>query len=156
MECKKIVFAMFCLGFLFLSACKDNVVGTLTDEDHNNAESISGAKFEGNYNYTAYDSLGSIVAVGTLSFEMKDSTNITGVWEIKKVGDPQNIGPQVGKGELVGGLSDGTLWIELNPEFRDNNVFLQGKLEKNKYNGKWFYSSFIGLTNWGTFEAEMQ
>jgi hypothetical protein len=150
MECKKIIFAMFCLGFLFLSACKDNVVGNLTDKDPNTTEAV----LEGNYNYTAYDSLGSIAAEGTLTFEMKDSLSITGEWEIKKVENPQNIGPQVGKGELVGGLNDGTLWIELNPDFRDNNVFLQGKLEKNKYNGKWFYSSFIGLTNWGRFEAQ--
>jgi len=151
---KKIVFEVFCLSFLFLSACKDNVVGTLTDEDHNTADSISGTKLESNNNYTAYDSIGFVVSEVTLSFEMKDSTNITGVWEIQKAGNPQNIGSQVGNGVLVGGLNDGTLLIELNPDFRDNNVFLQGELEENKCNGKWFYSSFIGLTNWGTFEAQ--
>jgi len=50
-------------------------------------------------------------------------------------------------------LTNEILWMELNPDFRDNNVFLQGKPEINKYTGKWFYFSFIGPTNWGSFEA---
>jgi len=138
MNFNKMIFISVWLSLLFFVECNDNIVGTLPD---------------GTYNYTAYDSLGTIVAKGTLIFKFKDSTSVTGEWEIKKVGDPQNIGPQIGEGELIGDLTNEILWMELNPDFRDNNVFLQGKPEINKYTGKWFYSSFIGPTNWGSFEA---
>jgi hypothetical protein len=139
MNLNRIIFIAAWLSLLFLTECSDNLVGALTD---------------GIYNYTAYDSLGVIVAKGTLSFKFKDSTNIIGEWEINKIGDHENIGPQIGNGELKGNLTDGRLSVELNPDFRDNNVFLEGKPGKNKYTGKWFYSSFIGLTNRGTFVAE--
>lgn len=107
---------------------------------------------EGNYKYVAYDSLGTVISKGWLKIEAKDST-IFGNWEINKVGNPQNIGPQIGKGELEGSFNDSVLVVELNLNYVDNNVGLVGSLEKNKYTGKWYYSSFIGLTNWGRFEA---
>ena len=150
MNYKKLVFAACCLGLLFFTACKDKIVEVSPDNDSNIARTLSG----GTFNYTAYDSLGAIVAGGTISFEIQDTTNITGEWEINKVGDPKNIGPQTGSGKLEGNLTDESLMIGLNPDFRDNNVFLEGKPEENKYTGKWYYSSFIGLTNWGTFVAE--
>jgi hypothetical protein len=146
MNYRKLTFAACYLGFLFLSACKDNVVGNFSDENYN---TIS----EGNYDYIAYDSLGTVVAEGMLYFEFKDSTNITGEWEIKKVGDPQNIGPQIGSGKLVGGFSNETFWVALNPDVVDNSVFLQGKSEENKCTGKWEWITEAGPTNWGTFVA---
>jgi len=116
-------------------------------------EGINDPVPDGNYKYVAYDSLGAIISKGWLKIEAKDSSTIFGNWEINKVGNPQNIGPQIGKGELEGGFNDSILVVELNPNYVDNNVGLVGNPEKNKYTGKWYYSSFIGLTNWGRFEA---
>ena len=82
MNCKIIICAIPCIFLLFLISCdenNDNIISSLPN---------------GTYNYTAHDSLGTIVAKGTLSFEIKDTTYVQGVWEISKVGDPQNIGPQ--------------------------------------------------------------
>ncbi|HSP89051.1 MAG TPA: hypothetical protein VLN45_13020 [Ignavibacteriaceae bacterium] len=107
---------------------------------------------EGIYIYTAFDSLGTAVSKGWIKIGIKDST-IFGSWEIDKIGNPQNIGPQIGKGELEGNFSDNKMVIGLNPDYVDNNIVLDGSLKENKLTGKWYYSSFIGLTNWGTFEA---
>jgi hypothetical protein len=53
-------------------------------------------------------------------------------------------------------LTDGQLMIGLNPDYVDNNVTLVGEIENNIYSGSWFYSSFIGLTNYGFFEAKKE
>jgi hypothetical protein len=116
-------------------------------------ESIVDSSIDGNYKYTAYDSLGTVISRGWLKIIIKDSTNVSGSWEINKVGNPLNIGPQIGKGELEGSFNDSLLAIELNPDMVDNNVGLIGKYENNKYTGKWYWITLIGQTNWGRFEA---
>ena len=135
----RLLFIFLLLSNCFLLTCNDSIVDSLSN---------------GNYNYTAYDSLGIVVAEGKLFFKFQDSSNVKGEWEIKKVGNPQNIGPQIGKGKLEGELTDGQLMIGLNPDYVDNNVTLVGEIENNIYSGSWFYSSFIGLTNYGLFEAK--
>jgi hypothetical protein len=108
---------------------------------------------KGAFEYTSYDSLGTVIAKGWLLFDCNDSTYVKGEWRINKVGNPQRIGPQIGDGNLVGSFIEDKLHIELNPDFADNNLGLIGDLEENEYSGKWIYSSFIGITNWGRFEA---
>jgi len=106
------------------------------------------------FSYTARDTLGAIVAEGWLMLDLRDPSNITGEWEINQVKDSVVIGPQVGHGSLKGSLkSSNDMWIGLNPNWVDNNVFLSGKYDGNTFSGKWIFSSFIGLTNWGTFTA---
>jgi len=107
----------------------------------------------GAFAYTSYDSLGTVIARGWLSFDCHDSTYVKGDWSINKVGNPQRIGPQIGDGNLVGSFIEGKLNIELNPNFVDNNLSLIGVLEGNNYGGKWIYFSFAGNTNRGRFEA---
>ena len=137
----KFFFIFLLLSSCFLLTCNDSIVDSLSN---------------GNYNYTAYDSLGRVVAEGELFFKFQDSSNVKGEWEIVEVGNPQNIGPQIGKGKLEGELTDVQLMIGLNPDYVDNNVTLVGEIENNIYSGSWFYSSFIGLTNYGLFEAKKE
>lgn len=137
----KFFFIFLLLSSCFLLTCNNSIVDSLSN---------------GNYNYTAYDSLGIVVAEGKLFFKFQDSSNVKGEWEIVEVGNPQNIGPQIGKGKLEGELTDGQLMIGLNPDYVDNNVTLVGEIENNIYSGSWFYSSFIGLTNYGLFEAKKE
>ena len=133
------LFLLFLLfNICFLLTCNDSIVDLFPN---------------GNYSYTAYDSLGTKVAEGELFFKFQDSSNVKGEWEIKKVGNPQNIGPQTGKGKLEGGMTNGELWIGLNPEYVDNNVFLLGSVERDKYSGSWYYSNLLGRVNYGTFIA---
>jgi len=44
--------------------------------------------------------------------------------------------------------------INLNPEWADNNVFLEGTIDGNKITGNWVYSGFGGVMNHGTYSAE--
>ena len=111
---------------------------------------------EGAFVYTSYDSLGTIIAKGWLTINFNDSAYVKGEWKINKVGNPQRIGPQIGDGKLVGSFLEDKLHIELNPNIVDNNLGLIGNLDGDIYRGTWEYSSFIGITNWGRFEAISQ
>jgi len=108
----------------------------------------------GTYSYTAYDSTGIIVAKGQIELNFRDSTKISGEWNIQQVGNPDNIGPQIGMGKLEGFYAQNELIIELNPHNVDNNLQLIGEHKNSYLRGNWFYISFIGITNQGTFEAE--
>lgn len=108
----------------------------------------------GKYTYTAYDSTNKTMVVrGWFKIIIYDSTKINGEWHFQKIGNPQNIGPQVGDGQLIGEILKEHIWMELNPQFRDNNVSLIGELVRQKIKGKWQYSGFPGIINWGYFEA---
>jgi hypothetical protein len=66
-----------------------------------------------------------------------DSATISGKWHFRSIGSPTNIGPQTGDGNLVGGVENGRVWIELNPQFKDNNLQLTGTLQGGRYSGQW-------------------
>ena len=83
----------------------------------------------------------------------QDTSRIIGGWHFEKIGNPQNIGPQVGDGELIGGKDNSRVWLELNPQYRDNNLQLVGNIEGNQYSGDWFWITIIGVTNKGSFIA---
>jgi hypothetical protein len=94
-----------------------------------------------------------VVVRGWITIGYEDSAHIAGDWKLDKIGDPRGIGPQSGTGKLVGSFYEGKLIIELNPEFRDNNLQLIGDLQQGKYRGEWIWISFVGITGRGTFEA---
>ncbi|MEN8192384.1 MAG: hypothetical protein ABFS12_06175 [Bacteroidota bacterium] len=116
------------------------------------SEDLVGPAPSGAYLYKGYDSLGTKVVEGWLTMDFEDSTNITGQWFFKKIGN-QNIGPQDGGGKLVGGQNEDITWISLNPDVRDNNIHLRGTIKNNRYSGKWIWGTVSGITNHGTFEA---
>jgi hypothetical protein len=110
----------------------------------------------GTYRYSSFDSSGTLLVQGWFTMDVADSDSVTGEWHFTAVGSPQRIGPQTGDGRLVGGIRDSILWIELQPQFRDNNLELAGKLAGDRYTGTWTWISFIGPTNSGRFEAEKE
>ena len=105
------------------------------------------------YTYASYDTNGVALVTGWFMLHYADDSTITGEWHFNPVGNPQNIGPQTGNGILAGGVENGEVWVELNPQFRDNNLQLTGMIQGNRYAGEWAYISFIGVTNHGPFEA---
>ena len=134
-----ILIAMLSLTFYFCD--KDN--------------SINGLKIPGGaYAYTAYDSTGVKIIEGWIKIVFDDSINISGEWELDKIGHPQNIGPQVGSGTLRGSYDKGKIVIGLNPGYMDNNVILTGEWDIRKIEGDWMYVGFPGIINEGTFKAE--
>jgi len=109
---------------------------------------------QGRYSYTSYDSSGKQVVQGWLSLSIDDSGKISGIWNLHKTGNPKNIGPQYGKGKLAGELADSvSLWIELNPDFVDNNLLLRGNYSDHLITGKWQWITFSGVTTEGIFKA---
>ena len=117
--------------------------------------SINGLKIPGGtYAYSGYDSTGAKIVQGWIKLEFDDSTKISGEWELDIIRNPEKIGPQVGEGNLVGNLEDNQLFLNLNPDFVDYNVFLTCPYDDQKLTGKWDYSGFPGIINYGTFVAE--
>lgn len=125
----------------FVSGCK-------SDSEH-----VVGPVPSGVFAYTSYDSMGTAIVQGWFTLIIKDSSSVTGEWHFRPIGEPKNIGPQVGNGNLVGSFHAALLWIELNPQFRDNNLSLRGAIEEGSYNGIWEAIGYPGIMNRGTFRS---
>lgn len=107
----------------------------------------------GSYQYTARDSSGVAVVTGSFTLTPSDSDHYSGEWHFKQIHESIAVGPQLGDGELQAGMQDDVLWINLNPNMVDNNVFLHGTITDGTYSGMWEWSTFIGPTTGGKFEA---
>lgn len=107
----------------------------------------------GSFNYQSYDSLGFLIVIGWLKFEHTDSVMIEGSWQLNNINNRNDIGPQFGQGELIGSITDSQIWMELNPQFVDHNMHLEGTINDKIIEGKWYWISIRGVTNWGTFKA---
>ena len=92
------------------------------------------------------DSKGLVVcANGLMQISIANDSTLTGSWNIAaKEGFEDKIGPQIGKGILEGQISNGKVWINLNPRMADYNIFLTGNYSGNIYEGKWYLSTFRG------------
>ena len=108
---------------------------------------------EGRYQYTSYDSAGTALVNGWFTMNFTDADTFTGEWHFMPIDNPENIGPQTGDGELQGVLREGSVSIELNPQYRDNNIELSGVFTEDHMSGTWIWSSLSGPTSQGTFEA---
>jgi len=118
----------------------------------------------GDYQYTSYDGKGDKVVEGRISITSSEvrrigsaeQTQLKGDWELKKVGPQEHIGMQEGKGDLIGSLDKGELYLNLNPNISDANVILQGKIEGQRFHGTWSFNGYAGAVSKGTFEARKQ
>ena len=84
---------------------------------------------------------------------VSDATRISGEWHFDPIGNPQKIGPHTGDGKLVGGINGEKVWIELNPEVRNNNLQLNGILVQGRVDGQWTWMNYDGIANQGMFQA---
>jgi len=134
----KILFAVL-ISFTFFSCSSP------TDSSNNSVA--------GNYGYTAYNSRGKVITSGSFTINFKNRKNIYGGWHFEKVAGNENIGPQYGDGKFIGEIVEKEIRIELNPNYIDNNVSLSGSINSGDLRGVWTYSTNIGLTNQGYFEA---
>jgi hypothetical protein len=118
----------------------------------------------GDYKYASYDDKGDKVVEGRISITSsevrrigsEEQTQLKGNWELKKVGTQEHIGMQEGKGELIGSLDKGEIYLNLNPNISDANVILQGKIEGKQFHGTWAVKGYAGVVSQGTFEAIKQ
>src|SRR5262245_46847823 len=92
---------------------------------------------DGAYTYTGFDAGGTVVVRGWLMLDLSSATDVSGSWHLEAVGNPPQLGPQVGEGQLTGQRSaSGSLVINLNPGSADSNVFLNGTLDGNAFRGQ--------------------
>jgi hypothetical protein len=108
----------------------------------------------GSFSYQSYDTLGNLIVDGWIDFELTDSERIEGSWQLNNLSHREDIGPQYGSGRLNGTLTDSAISLNLNPQYADHNVYLDGIIKDNVIEGRWIWSTFIGPTNWGAFKAE--
>jgi hypothetical protein len=108
----------------------------------------------GLYDYTAFNSSGVAVVQGTLDLFIAWRGLIIGSWHLEAIGDPGQVGPQIGEGVLQGNTyPNDSLSIGLNPYLIDANVYLEGTMSDSAFSGQWFYYGFPGLLSQGTFTA---
>ena len=105
------------------------------------------------YAYNGYDSTGVKIVTGWLELNVEDSSAVCGSWQFYGFADAEQIGPQQGKGKLAGTIEDSKIYLDLNPDFRDNNVLLVSRFNKSKLSGEWMWVGFPGVINSGTFAA---
>jgi len=107
--------------------------------------------------YTAARAHGMPVVAGTLQLVAHDDSSVTGTWQIDWVvgaDTTDSVGPQVGSGTTSGRLSaDGSIGLDLNPLFADNNVFLDGAVTTAGLSGTWTWSGIAGPIATGRFDA---
>ncbi len=109
--------------------------------------------------YRAFSALGRPLLSGSLVLVAHEDSSVTGTWAIRWVVGADTttpVGPQVGEGTLSGRqLSDGTVDLNLNPLYADNNVFLSSApVTATGLSGKWSWSGFAGPLANGRFQAE--
>ncbi len=105
------------------------------------------------YAYAGFDSTGVKIVAGLLEIKIENNNRVTGNWKFDKIGNPENIGPQTGSGNLSGSLQDSILSLNLNPNYVDNNVLLNAIYDAHTMNGDWMWIGFSGPINHGTFKA---
>ncbi len=107
----------------------------------------------GSFTYQSYDSLGNLIVDGWLAFEFVDSIRVEGSWHLNNLSNRNDIGLQDGDGELIGHVENSSISINLNPQYADHNVYLDGTLNEDLIEGRWTWATFRGPTNWGMFKA---
>ena len=111
----------------------------------------------GQLHYRASNALGVPLVAGTLRLVVHGDSSVTGSWSIDWVAGADTtapVGPQVGSGTFSGRLlSDGSVQIDLNPTYVDNNVFLAGDVTTGGVSGAWTWTGFPGVISMGRFTA---
>jgi hypothetical protein len=137
-----IVTIVICLTSLLLFSCSENNLSSSSTTEH--------------YLYKSYDSTGVQIAEGEFTIHHQSSGEITGNWNFHRRGNHGNCGSQIGSGNLIGGIEDMSMWINLNPNFVDNNCYLYGRRHHNRFTGEWQWVTFAGVTNRGLFTASLR
>lgn len=107
--------------------------------------------------YSAASAQGAPLLAGSLRLVVHDDSTVTGTWAIDWVAGADTttpVGPQVGSGTFSGQLyGDGSVALNLNPLFADNNVFLNASATVAGLSGAWSWSGIAGPLASGRFSA---
>jgi hypothetical protein len=109
------------------------------------------------YNYKGFDTNGNVLVEGVITLRLEETIQVKGDWKLQILDKNKykELGPQDGSGKIVGQLKGDTIFLNLNPDQYENNIFLDGKVTKAdvfKISGKWGLYGFVGKLNEGNFE----
>lgn len=108
----------------------------------------------GSFAYSAFDATGQPLLVGSLTIEAAPDSTLSGTWSIHwapGADTTATIGPQVGTGTLAGRSGSDGVFVDLNPGWADNNVFLMGGAAPGILAGEWQHSTILGPVAQGRF-----
>ena len=99
-----------------------------------------------------------ICATGFVQINIAKDSTVTGSWDITAVDgfSEEDIGPQIGKGELAGNIKDGQIRINMNPKIADYNIFLDGFYSDDGFGGSWSLSTFRGQYEGDDFSGSFE
>lgn len=107
--------------------------------------------------YSAVSAQGVPLLAGSLRLAIHADSTATGTWAIDWVAGADTtarVGPQVGSGTFSGQLlADGSVQLNLNPLYADNNVFLNATVTADGFSGQWSWSGLPGTLSSGRFTA---
>lgn len=109
----------------------------------------------GELRYQASTAQGVPLLAGSLTLVAHDDSTVTGSWVIRWAAGADTttpVGPQVGSGTLSGRrYADGSLELNLNPLYADNNVLLSARPVAAGLAGDWTWSGIAGPLATGRF-----
>jgi hypothetical protein len=112
---------------------------------------------DGVLHYSASSLQGTELLAGTLRLAVHADSSVTGTRQIDWVAGADTtapVGPQVGHGTLSGRqIADGSVQLNLNPFYADNNVFLSATADVTGLSGEWSWSGIAGPIANGRFQA---
>jgi hypothetical protein len=114
------------------------------------------AAIVGTLAYVAYADSGPRLLEGALAIMGQANQHVSGTWEIHWVAGADttdDVGPQVGTGDLIGAVQDTVVLVNLTPTFADNNVELSGCVTASGFAGTWRYIGNAGEIAHGPFTA---
>ena len=85
-----------------------------------------------------------------------EGRDFTGSWETELLKAGAEVGPQVGTGELRGAwdVEGQSIFLDMNPGWADNNVFLVATPDGSMLRGNWSHSTLTGVGPGGQFTAK--
>jgi len=119
---------------------------------------FGGAELIRTYDYKGYDTNGNLLVTGVITLHVIDKEiPVKGSWRLQILDTKRFIetGPQDGVGKVVGQMQNDHIFLNLDPDQFENNIYLEGAVAKAsifKIKGKWGYYGFVGKVNGGNFE----
>jgi hypothetical protein len=108
-----------------------------------------------NYLYKGFDTNGTLLVEGNLTFNLVATNEVRGRWNLRAVipDVSKTLGPQTGSGAFNGHIDGININLNLNPDWADNNVILDGRITATNISGAWGFYGFAGQISGGKFEA---
>jgi hypothetical protein len=116
------------------------------------------AAIAGTLDYVAWADSGTRLLEGVLTIAGQANQHVAGSWTIHwaagaDTANANDVGPQLGSGDLLGVVQDTTVLVDLTPNFADNNVALSGCITAAGFAGTWSHVGIAGEIAHGPFAA---